>query len=258
MDSFEQLDLRDLISPIEIASHISTALTRSRLVHVKTRLPFGNGYELWDILLNQCGKRIAVDEDVNTGQPINNLWSSVEYNPAIQNRFRHSCSAQPLHTDGSYINNPPPIVFLLCERSAPSGGATLFLDGPELVDILSAEDPKLLEDLETTPIQFKKGYNEIIANILNHELTASVFRWNFYALDSHLPVKAQVLCNRFHQILQCFVTRQIPKQIRLEAGEAVFFHDDKLLHGREEFIAHEVSDRLLWKGGLSIYEDVRE
>ena len=47
-----------------------------------------------------------------------------------------------------------------------------------------------------------------------------------------------------------FQVPAIPRAIRLEEGDAVFFRDDLLLHGRESFSADAFGDRRLWKGGL--------
>ncbi len=37
------------------------------------------------------------------------------------------------------------------------------------------------------------------------------------------------------------------ESFRLAAGDAVFFRDEEVLHGRRDFAAEQSGDRLLWK-----------
>ena len=40
--------------------------------------------------------------------------------------------------------------------------------------------------------------------------------------------------------------------IKLKPGEAVFFHDDRLIHGRNSFEATRDSERFFWKSALKL------
>ena len=54
-----------------------------------------------------------------------------------------------LHTDGSSIPEPPTLVVLWCERPAAEGGASLFVDGKQLYQVLASDYPQVLETLST-------------------------------------------------------------------------------------------------------------
>jgi alpha-ketoglutarate-dependent taurine dioxygenase len=57
------------------------------------------------------------------------------------------------------------------------------------------------------------------------------------------------LCERFHHFLETrIVASGITTACQLEKGEAVFFHDDRVIHGRNAFFAEYPGQRSLIKG----------
>ena len=59
------------------------------------------------------------------------------------------------------------------------------------------------------------------------------------------------LAERLHAFLNAEVVnakRTLP--ILLQPGEAVFFHDERVIHGRNSFDAKERNDRFFWKTGF--------
>ncbi len=252
MERLSVLDLRAVTAVDEIGARVVAGCRRARLVFVRTNARLGVCPEFWDEALFEHARRVAVDEDVATGKPTGRLWSTVDFNPSLQNSFRHSCSAQPLHTDGSYASEAPDIVFMVCRRPAQKNGATLFLDGPDLVRALESQQPDLLERLVTEEITFAKGETAVESPVIAFSADGPILRWNYYALHPRLHPAALSVADAFRAFLQDMAGRLPLHAIRLEPGGAVFFHDNRLLHGRESFSADSSGGRFLWKGGLNL------
>lgn len=246
-----ELDLRALTAAREMGARVIDACRKARLVIVRTNAELGRHRAFWDEALSNHGERVAIDESAQTGHATGNLWSDVSFDPARQNTFRHSRSEQPLHTDGSYIADPPPIVFMVCKKAAPEGGATLFLDGADLIRTLSTEQPELLRRLTTEPITFSKGGSAVESIVLAPDSSLQL-RWNYYALSRQLSATARALANSFRDFLADIARRPVTSAVLLQPGEAAFFHDGLLLHGRESFVASATGERFLWKGGIRI------
>jgi Taurine catabolism dioxygenase TauD, TfdA family len=251
VEPLRHLDLRTGIAPAPMGARIVDACQRTRLVVVHADPEQGCHREFWDEALAAHAQRAAVDEDASTGQANGGLWSDVSFDPARQNTFRHSKGPQPLHTDGAYITDPPPIVFMVCKQSAPSGGATLFLDGQQLDEALAREQPELRERLMAEPVLFGKGASEVESPILKQDGSIRL-RWNYYALSARASTAAWQVAEAFRAFLEQMVQQRRLTPVRLQPGDAVFFHDGEVLHGRDGFIAREAGDRHLWKGGLSL------
>jgi alpha-ketoglutarate-dependent taurine dioxygenase len=236
-----------------LAEEVATACKRARLVLVRTRTEAGARCEFWNELLNATGaERVSVDENPSSGEATDNLWSNVEFDPLRQDRFRHSSSAQPLHTDGSYVPASPSQVIMFCARAAPAGGATLFLDGVELEHVLAEERAPLLSALRERPMVFRKGGREVTSTVISHDASGPLLRWNYYALAADLDGTTRQLAEEFQSFLGEITRRSVPRAVRLERGDAVLFRDDRLLHGRESFLASMPGERCLWKGGLRL------
>jgi alpha-ketoglutarate-dependent taurine dioxygenase len=253
MTSFEEVNLR-LAAPLaESAAQVVAACRRARLVLVRTQVDEAARCQFWNDLLGASGmERVPVDENARSGEALDNLWSNVEFDPLRQDRFRHSSSAQPLHTDGSYVPESPALVVMFCERPAPEGGATLFLDGEELVRLLAQGNAALLEQLCATPMVFRKGGREVVAPVISHDSRGPLLRWNYYALSNELDMRVRALAEEFQSFVLEVTRRSIPRALRLARGDAVLFHDYRLLHGRERFVARAAGERCLWKGGLHL------
>lgn len=246
------VDLRSVRSFERIGERIVAACRASWLVHVLVDPDPGTTAEFWSAVLDPHVKRAPVDEDVQSGQSTGGLWSTVAYDPALQNVFRHSSSAQPLHTDGAYLEKPPVVVFLACRRAAVAGGATIFLEGRHLLDEVGRREPALLEALGGQAIRFGKGASQIESPILTRDNDGPRLRWNYYAVAPGQGKAVHALVDRFHAFLGGAAVSPPLQSIRLTPGEAVFFHDHRLLHGRESFSADAMDGRFIWKGGFNL------
>ena len=100
------------------------------------------------------------------------------------------------------------------------------------------ENNDLLQTIKTTKVKFSKGNDFKITEILNEETC----NWNFYRAEN-LP-----LVHAFHDYLENrIINMGLTTNIQLAKGDAIFFRDNLVLHGRNAFIG----DRWLKKGGIS-------
>ena len=213
--------------------------------------------KFWDCVSDRIGDCMLLSEDPVTGARIGNKWLEIRYDSNIKNAYRHSKNAQPLHTDGSYVGDSPYISFFYCINQAAIGGATVFLDSDELIGILKQEDPQLLQDLCDTTVCFAKDKDFKRRPIIDFDDDGSNLNFNYYCVDRNETDFAKQLVERFHQFLQTkIVGEDKTYPIKLKPGEAVFFHDDRLIHGRKSFEATRDSERFFWKSALKLKPQV--
>lgn len=245
----EPIEFTDPTSPA-IAGRILARCHRDGVVWVRAPASIGGETTFWDERLQLHGRRVPVDEDPITGVAGDGLWSTVAYDPAHPDTFRHSNTAQPLHTDGSYVAEPPEIVFLVCRRPARQGGATLFLDGHDLVRLLGMRQPSLLTALVHHRVGFAKGGSRVDEPVITLARDGPRLRWNYFALAADQAPGARQVAEDFRAFLADGAGALPLRSVTLAAGDAVFFRDDRVLHGRDGFSADEPDGRFLWKGGL--------
>jgi alpha-ketoglutarate-dependent taurine dioxygenase len=244
---------RDM-SSAAFAGKIREALLRQHVVVTTGVDAKRDQRSFWDEVSEQIGTGLyEFCEDYRTGARTGERWQEIRFDPTIQNAYRYSKSAQPLHTDGSYFADGPEIVFFYCIQAARAGGATTFIDGPDLVAQLRSEDPALLDALLTTPVLFSKGGDSKRRPIISEDVRGLVFTWNYYCVDPSEPTTVKELAERFHGYLQRHVVgAQRTGGVYLKPGEAVFFHDERLLHGRDAFEAETEGDRFLLKCAFNL------
>ena len=200
-------------------------------------LPNNQLHQIYTEIAESIGELVPMEECLQTGNKNGELWTDIQYNPSIENSYRHSNTRQPFHTDGSYESDAPNISCFYCMVAAKQGGATTFLDYDELLDCL---DTKLRDRLESTPVLFSKGNDSKTRPIIHDgRLT-----WNYFRASSP---EDPTLVEDFHRFLEDrIVESHIAVDIYLQSGDAVFFQDELLLHGRNAFFGN----RWLKKGGL--------
>ncbi len=214
--------------------------------------------EFYTKLSDSIGEIFNEDEDLLTGERKDNRWIDISYDPAIQDRYRSSNTRQPLHTDDSYVElgEEKSLQFFFCESRATFGGATIFYDLPELVVCLKLDGRvELLEKLMTTLVNFDKSGNKKVRRILDHDAYGYLANWNYYCIDQENTSKALALCEEFHDFLETRIVESgLVMPVQLEKGDAVFFHDDRILHGRNAYFASSKGERCLIKGKIILDE----
>ena len=143
--------------------------------------------------------------------------------------------------------------FFFCESRAAFGGATTFFDLPDLVACMKSDgEDELLNRLLTTIVHFDKAGNKKIRKILDQDEKGYLANWNYYCIDkeNNTP-EALALCEDFHAFLESRIIQAgLVMPVQLEKGDAVFFHDDRILHGRNAYFATQKGERCLIKGKI--------
>lgn len=209
----------------------------------------------YDVLVEHLGKPIDAAENYEDGKPTGNRWSDIRYKSDVPDdvAFRHSKNAQPLHTDGSYISDPPDVMLFYCVHAAPSGGATIFVSGLDLVADLEANHPELFERLTSERVVYEKAGDRRDRPIIEIDDGGRVdLNFNYYCAEPDQPAAALELNQAFLEYLQNDLPDEIVLDACLRPGEAVSWQDDRVLHGRTAFEATTTDDRLIWKTGIML------
>ena len=227
---------------------------RENKVTVYKGLPAGTDYRaFYENLGKSAGNYVKLNEDYKTGEQNEKLddWLDIRFEESKKTEtFRHSDTRQPIHTDGAYNSFTWDVTFFYCLAYAPIGGATTFIDGSLLVDIMQQYESELLHELETTEVIFDKGATQQkTSKIIRYDEKGPLLNWNYYRISDRNSAEVRDLCERFHWFLENkIVSGGLLNGAYLKTGEAVFFHDERVLHGRNAFFGN----RHLMKGGLNL------
>ena len=221
---------------IIIKSHLMS--DHIKVVHV-VKENGHNNEDYWAEAAEFIGTLAPMEEDQD-GNKTGRKFTDIKY-PWHTNSasFSHSNTRQPLHTDGSYESNAPNITFFSCLEAPVFGGKTTFIELETLKIYIEEYDKNLLERLQNEVVTHGKGNDSKQKPILcNNKLT-----WNYYRCE---PCK---LRDDFHHFLENYVVGgELTDGIALLPGEALFFKDEDILHGRTSFIGR----RWLIKGGIYV------
>lgn len=232
-----------------VASEIRALLETTKVV-LLTGYRGNSLFEFYDNLSDEIGQWAAMDEDLQTGQKTGGKWIEIKYDPDFPNSYRHSSTRQPLHTDGSYESRAPEVSFFFCIRAATVGGATTFVDSDELIRALKLHSETLYRSCCEIPVTFSKGKDSKSKPIITNDAKGIVLTWNYFRVLETSPETTN-LKREFHQFLEEKVVQGgLCFPCQLAPGDAVFFNDERVLHGRNSFVANWPGERHLLKGGL--------
>jgi alpha-ketoglutarate-dependent taurine dioxygenase len=232
---------------------------KNKVFFLKRRNEISDVRNYYEKLSNQIGSLKKFAEDVRLGdrynQKANKIWMEIRYDSKIKNAYRHSQEPQPLHTDGSYVEKFPNSSIMCCISNSAIGGETIFLDLKKLIKIMKKDQPKLLKFLFKKVILFERsGYKKKsrILSIKNKKLKVN---FNYYCVSKNNSKESLKNIENFFQFLN--TSKKIVKSlqpVKLNKGDAVFWKDDEVLHGRNGFFPKKESDRFLWKAAIDIGE----
>jgi alpha-ketoglutarate-dependent taurine dioxygenase len=229
-------------------------LAENKVVVLRSSSEEDGTLHFFEPFCEKVGTIINLEEDLISGVPTGRRWMDITYDPAIIDRYRTAPVAQPLHTDYSYIDIPDVVQFIYCVSQARLGGATTFMDANLVVKLLELSGEHMLfERLCELPVTFSKVKRQRKIPILRKLQEHWHFNWNYFCLDTDASKEESQLVDAFHTFLQ---TRVVPSglltPVRLEKGDAVFFHDELVLHGRNAYFATEKGERTLLKSTLTL------
>lgn len=252
MNFFKKIDYRNFSNAFE---ELQNTIPKYQLIHLANFNFDFSPEEFYRSVSDRLGEPQPIDEDKKTGTLTGERWIDITFDPAEPNKYRSSKTRQPFHTDDSYIEISGAegrVTFFYCESQAGIGGATTFLKSNDVINALkSDEEFQLLEDIQVTPIKFSKSTSVKVRTILNEDAVGNIWNWNWHCVDEDNTPEALDVAKRFHDFLENRILMAgLAFGVRLLPGEAVFFHDHRLLHGRNAFFTNEPGGRKLIKGAF--------
>ncbi len=241
----------------ESALALRRAWRESLVVVTRPAAPLADVRATYDALLPRIGTPHHLAEDVRAGdrsvQRTGELWMEVRYDPAFPDAYRHSPNAQPLHTDGSYIPSFPNATLMCCVANAAEGGETVFLTAEALVAALRREEPELLHALETVTMPHARSGDRRALPVIRREDGVLRLNWNYYCVAGDCGERAARLREQLFAYLQTSeAVRAAIVPVKLAPGDGVVWWDDRLLHGRNAFVASSIGERFLWKCAVDV------
>lgn len=229
-------------------------LRANKVVHIKGVDPNEDLNKFYTELAEAAGNVVIRREHYKTGSRAKGdgaNWMDIRFDEGKKKEtFRHSDTRQPLHTDGAYTSYQSDISFFYCEEHAPVGGATTFIDSVVVIDILQTYEPALLKELEEHEVVFDKGDEQSkTSKIIKYDEKGPYVNWNHFRVSEKNSEEIKDLCDRFQWFMENkIVMSGLLTPLYLKKGEAVWFQDDRVFHGRNSFFGN----RCLIKGGLNL------
>ncbi len=196
-------------------------------------------HNFWAECAKRIGELVPMEENVD-GNKTGNIFTDIKYPWHQESKsFSHSNTRQPLHTDGSYEAKSPNISYFFCLEEPLYGGSTIFVSLEDLKNYISLHDSDLLNKLQNTIVTHYKGNDYKVRPILQENRLT----WNYFRCESCK------LRDEFHDFLEKYVVDgNLYESVKLKVGEALFFKDEEMLHGRTAFLG----SRWLVKGGIHV------
>ncbi|MFN8356501.1 MAG: TauD/TfdA family dioxygenase [Spirosomataceae bacterium] len=235
---------------------LKEAITQYKAIHMANFTFDVEPHQFYERISDEIGIVHNADEDKETGALTGERWIDITFDPEVQNRYRSSKTKQPLHTDDSYIPLAGTITFFYCASQANIGGATTFIDADLLLQCLEMDEEfDLINDLQQIEVKHEKGGSFKSLPILRKDASGWLLNWNWHCVAEDNTPEAKDLAQRFHNFLETRVHNAgIVTPVILKKGEAVFFHDERILHGRYAFFTKEKGGRKLIKGTITLPE----
>ncbi len=151
-------------------------------------------------------------------------------------------SAVDLHSDQTYLEDPPPYQLLQSIRTADSGGESLLTNGRALVDYIKATSRQDYELLTTVPVVFhrvQKNFEKKLSTPLVIEepdgrvlIRLSYFTLAPFAYPFDLTRDWYRAYTRFTSLAR---GRHFQYRFLLQPGDFVLYDNLRMLHGRTAF-----------------------
>ena len=128
-----------------------------------------------------------------------------------------------------------------------------FLGLEKLVEALKEDDPKLLDFLQSEDILHERSGYISKKKILYQEKGILKINFNYYCISKKNSQDNLNLIKKFFDYInKSEKLKKFTHPVKLNVGEAVFWKDSEILHGRNGFVPQKNSDRFLWKAAINI------
>ena len=107
----------------------------------------------------------------------------------------------------------------------------------------------MFEQLKALEVDFGKGNDQRKRRkIIDSDARGVVLNWNYFRVMPDNPEDVKQMCNEFNDFLENkIVAGGLLTEVYLKPGDAAFFQDDRVFHGRNSFYGN----RTLIKGGFN-------
>lgn len=202
----------------------------------------------WSQLLKeQCRMTLDARQYTYDENLVMEPWWEISNQPDKATSYAYSTTPQPFHNDNAWFSDPAEINFFVMEKQAISGGEQLIYPVSRLIEDLQTKDSSLLNDLVSTKVTIRKGSDDFqnVTPIITLDDGGRVY-WNYYRTVKTDPFVNQ-LCERFFAFLKQQERSTSIYAVRCESGDSLAFNDQRLLHARNSFVAHQPRDRILYQ-----------
>ena len=178
--------------------------------------------------------------------------AAAAYNPVFElkpqknaHTLGNSTQVVPPHTDESYLHTPTGILVLYCIHPASDGGESVMVDGFSIAEQLRARDADAFNLLCRVP----QAYHRIVPNqgldhrtrnrTLNVDENGNLVGFRFHP-RSMAPIdvagdRARQLHLANSRLCRLMFDERNQLEFQLEAGDAVFFDNHRVMHSRKGF-----------------------
>lgn len=148
---------------------------------------------------------------------------------------------QYLHTDGTMVENPADVVVLMCQKEAPRGGESIFVDGKALYKKLAKDTPQLLPALfESAAATFGEAADRILQKPIftktDPKLISISFRYD------RLVKFSPTIQKEFQRLLDTM--NDLTISIKLRPTEGYVINNHRFIHGRKAFLGDRMIHRV--------------
>ena len=234
-----------------LEQRLKNALQEYKVVHLKNVPDDINHSKLYHELADSMGHFLFKNENPETAELESEGWLEMRYDAELaqEHEYRYGNRDMSLHIDGVYTDVHFDLIFYYCQKAAKFGGHSTFIDGEKVIEILRTYDSDLLDKVMHTEILFQKGNKSRVSPIIFPLGKYPAFNWNLNRVSPKNPENVLDLAKRFHDFIENVVLGGgLVDTVQLSTGEAVFFHNRLVLHGRTSFLG----DRCLKKGAIDI------
>ena len=157
----------------------------------------------------------------------------------------NSTQVVPPHTDESYLHTPTGVLVLYCIQPASDGGESVMVDGFSIAEQLRAKDPDAFDVLSRVPMANHRIVpdagleHRTRCRALNVDERGRLVGFRFHP-RSMAPIDTPGdLAKQLHQanaeLCRLMFDEGNQLEFQLEAGDAVFFDNHRVMHSRQGF-----------------------
>lgn len=195
------------------------------------------------------------------------LWDTAPKD--VPNDTAYTNIGLPLHTDCTYMRDPPGVQMLHCVSRAHTGGANMFVDGFAVLKTLRETYPEAFEFFCHTPLPFycidAPVHLQTRMPVVALSPDDSVDQIRFNNADrgslSHLSASQVADFYRHWPVLSSLVhSGESVFRHTMDEGEIVLFDNHRVLHGRDAFEGYRnmlgcYFDRDEWESRLRVLQE---